>query len=135
METSMRIRPRQRGVTLIELMIALSLLAVILASLLAVFDAILSLSQSGSNLTVATLDAQQVMEEAGRFEYDDLLTFTPTQRTNLEAQTISISISGEDGAIVTNPLPDLVRIAVLIRWKERGTDVSTALTTLRARGF
>ena len=131
----MRIRRIQRGVTLIELMIALSLLAVILASLLAVFDAILSLSQSGSNLTVATLDAQQVMEEAGRFQYEDLLTFTPSQRTNLEEEVISVTIRSEAGAVVTDPLPDLVRIAVQITWRERGTEVSTALTTLRARGF
>ena len=83
----------------------------------------------------ATLDAQQVMEEAGRFEYDDLLTFTPTQRTNLEAQAISVTIRSEFGTNVSDPLPNMVRIAVRVTWQERGANVSTALTTLRARGF
>lgn len=125
----------ERGLTLIELMIALSLLAIVLASLLAVFDSILSLSESSSNLTIATLDAQNVMEEVVEWDYDDLLNYAPVARTNLRDETITATITDEGGGPVGDPLPQIVRITVVVSWNERGSTVDTTLTTLRAKGF
>lgn len=131
----MRRDGQQRGMTLVELMVAMSLLAVVLATLLAVFDSLLSLSQSSSNLTVATLDAEDVMEEALRYDYEDLLNFTPPSKLNLEQQSVTVAVTDEAGGAVTAPLPDLVKLEVIVGWKERGADVTTVLSTLRSRGF
>ena len=125
----------ERGVTLIELMVALSLLAVILASLLAVFESIRSFSQSSSNLTVATLDAQDVMQELAEYDYEDLLKYTPAARENLRAESITVAVTDESGGVVAEPLPSMVKIMVRVNWEERGADLNTSLSTLRARGF
>lgn len=125
----------ERAVTLVELMIALSLLAIVLASLLAVFDTIHSLSESSSNLTIATLDAQNVMEEVADYDYDNLLDYVPPARTNLRGEAITVSITDEAGGAIVKPLPQMVKIVVEVGWNERGSPVSTNLTTLRTRGF
>lgn len=131
----MRIAAGERGLTLVELMIALALLAVVLASVLAAFDSILFFSESASNVTVATLDARDVMQEVTGQEYEDLLDYAPTPRTNLRGETIAVRITDEAGTAIAGPLPDLVRIEVEVAWEERGSPVRTALATLRARGF
>ena len=55
---------------------------------------------------------------------------------NRETARQDLTHAGQAGVVPTTPpLPDLLIINVRITWKERGTNVSTALTTLRARGF
>lgn len=124
------------GFTLVEVMVALSLLAIILASLLGVFDSIMGVSRTSSNLTAATLDAQGVMQEAINYPFDNLLSYTPSKRKSLMEEDISVYITDEDGAPATEPLPDMVRIEVLVTWVDlRGTPARTALKTRRTRGF
>lgn len=132
----MRLSKREGGFTLAEVMIALGILAIVLASLLAVFDAILHMSEASHNLTVATLDAEMVMEEALDFEYEKLLDYAPPDKENLREQKVEVTITDEGGTpLGAGPLPDLVRIEVKISWSEQGTPVSTRCETLRARGF
>jgi prepilin-type N-terminal cleavage/methylation domain-containing protein len=129
-------RTPEGGFTLVEVMIALGILAIVLASLLAVFDAILHMSESSHNLSVATLDAEMIMEEALDHEYEDLLSYAPPEKENLRDQKVEVSITDEaGGALGFPPLPDIVQIEVKVSWSERGTPVSTRCKTLRARGF
>ena len=125
----------ERGLTLVELMIALGILALVMASLLAVFDAILQMSRASSNLMIATLDAQMVMEEVSDIEYDDILTYVPPTLTNIRDENVDVQITMEGGAPIVGPLPEIVRIVVEVTWTERGSPVKTRLTTLRTRGL
>lgn len=127
----------EKGLTLVELMIALGILALVMASLLAVFDAILQMSRASSNLMIATLDAQMVMEEVTMIEYDDIRDYNEPILKNIRDELVDVQITMESGAPIVGPLPEIVRIVVEVSWTERGAPqpVKTRLTTLRTRGL
>ncbi len=130
-----RKRRGEKGFTLVELMIALGILALIMASLLAVFDAILQMSRASSNLMVATLDAQMVMEDVSKIDYEDLLAYNEPTLDNIRDEVVAVEVTTEAGAIIIGPIPEIVRIVVEVTWTERGAPVKTRLTTLRTRGL
>lgn len=141
-------RNRIRGFTLMELLIAASILVFTLAGLLALFIACIFLNRSNRNLTIATTHAEQVLEEVKSLDFYSIAgnynnTWNsaaipvkwPVLITNSLLDYESITISSAYVA----PGASLLDIKVAITWIDRRVSTTTsntrsiALNTLIAR--
>jgi prepilin-type N-terminal cleavage/methylation domain-containing protein len=66
--------PRRRGLTLIELLVTISIVAIGLLSLSTLFIAALQTNAQAYHITAASQAAQLIMERARTMDYDDVST-------------------------------------------------------------
>ncbi len=123
------------GFTLMELMFAAAVLAIVLGGLLGVFVSNFRLIESGRNLTVASNHAQCVMEEIRNINLPATITaqdWTAWAQADppggggcntLNEESIQVSYpSGEEA--------DPLEIVITVNWTEKGRARSVQLVTL-----
>lgn len=137
----------EEGFTLIEVLVALVLLAVGLTTLLELFSGSLSLAHSSRVYTTATFLANQKMGEAliseedrtesGNFEspyenfsYDLEVNKQEESRWNMQIIDDMLAIIGKQEQLP--PSPSLRKIRVKISWKEDHRERNLSLETLQA---
>jgi general secretion pathway protein I len=135
------------GFTLIEVLVAMVLLAVGLTTLIELFSGSLSLAHSSRVYTIATFLANQKMGEtliseedqtqSGNFEYpyenfnyDIEVNMQEESKWNLQIIDDMLAIIGEQEQIP--PSPSLRKIRVKISWKENHRERNLTIETLQA---
>lgn len=123
------------GFTLLELLLALGILAVVLTGLLAFFVNLLFLNEGNRNLTTAITHAQFIMEEIREAATTDFLNlenrinpptsewnlstdaeFSARNLTRLNSETIVTSFVANPPPPPRNPL----EVVVTVFWRDRG---------------
>lgn len=128
------------GFTLIEVLVALALLAVGLTTLIELFSGSLSLAHSSRVYTTATFLANQKMGEtllsgedqpqSGIFDYPyEDFSYT----VELDSQELPVTMP-EDSLLDENPspVPSLKKIRVTVSWEENHRERKFYLETLQA---
>jgi len=117
----------QRGMTLVEIMVAMILLAIALAWLAPLMVVSLRSNRLGADLTRATTLAQDKFEEFKNKSHNYLLS-NPSGQDTVGTLVRSWTITEEAGQ------SDLLRIALTLDWLDQdGGDHQVAFTTLQAR--
>ena len=119
------------GFTLTEVLIATIILTTGLLGMVALITGIMTGNKHSSNLTIATVLAQDKMEEVARKGYSNMPT------SNITTTEVYGSITGyslfkrETKTEVGSPFPDLKTITITVFWNS--DDRSMALETVLAR--
>ena len=110
----------KKGFTLLELMIAVSVLIVALVGLLGVFAHMISLNENSSKLTLAVAGCQAKLEEMRNANFSSL--YATYNAANFNPAGFS---SGEaKGAIsINNSNPNLLQVFVSVSWRTRSNRV------------
>jgi hypothetical protein len=125
---------RERGLTLVEIIIAAGLFGLLFATFFSAFENLLTMNRMARDLTRATLDGEEIIFDVASEPFETLRYYTPPDFDHLSDQSATVTITAEDGSEIpeTDPLPALVRIDVAVRWKDRhGQDQEVTLRTLR----
>ena len=102
----------QKGVTLVEILLAAGILGVVLVGQLKLFIVCSGLSNISGNLTVATAAAQSKLEEIRGHEYSDIVT-------DYSGATFDLTdLTGKGVVYVDSSNPDLLEIEVVVSWEE-----------------
>jgi prepilin-type N-terminal cleavage/methylation domain-containing protein len=132
---------RQKGTTLIELMIATLIFSIALAGLLNALLATLTLIQSSKDTTVAVADLGNVLERMRATPFSSLTTDFPDGDTDGASDTEYADIVGgytleEEHITISyvNAADDPLEINAQITWENKqGRQFSTEATTSRTR--
>lgn len=117
----------QRGMTLVEIMVAMILLAIALAWLAPLMVVSIRSNRLGADLTRATTLAQDKFEEFKNKSHNYLLA-NPSGQDTVGTLIRSWTITEEDGQT------DLLRIVLTLDWIDQdGGDHQQTFTTLQAR--
>jgi len=117
----------QRGMTLVEIMVAMILLAIALAWLAPLVVVSIRSNRLGADLTRASVSAQDKFEEFKNKSFNYLLVNSSGQDT-VGTQIRSWTITEEPGQV------DLLRIVMTLDWVDQdGGDHQVSFTTLQAR--
>ncbi len=121
----------EKGFTLIEVMIAIFLLAVALLGLAAVTMTVIKGNTLSQTVTTATTLARDKMEELKGMNYDALPTLTATDYATAEG-TLQTSAAGSYYTREwSSPGTDTKTIQVRVTWQEQNRSVE--FKTIRAR--
>lgn len=112
---------RIKSFTLIELMVAIAILALLATSLLTAYSSCVFLSLSNDNLAKAANNAQAVLEELASGSYSQITTQAHPGFNNLNDETIIINVT---------PATNKKEVLVEISWSERGRENSFKLFTV-----
>ena len=124
------------GFTLMELVVASAILVVALVGLIAVFVGSFTLSEGARNLTIATNDAQTVMEEIRDYNIPSLITaedWTVWAQADISQGGGGCNSLNNESIQVTYPSgqsANPLEIMVTVNWTERERPKSTQLVTL-----
>lgn len=125
---------RERGLTLVEIIVAAGLFGLLFATFFSAFENLLTMNRMARDLTRATLDGEEIIFDLASEPFETLRYYAPPDFGHLSDQSAIVTITAEDGSEIpeTDPLPSLVRIEVDVRWKDRhGQDQEVTLHTLR----
>lgn len=118
----------ERGVTLVELMVAIMLLAIALTGLASSYPLAMQAVVGGGYQTVATLLAQQCIELAKSMPYDrlpiDLSASCPANPPGYAAFTRTVTVTA------ANPTPTSTTVSVLVAFQSAQGQIQTSLVTL-----
>jgi len=124
---------KNKGFTLIELMIGMFVLLVSILAALSGFLGSMFLNNSSSNLTTAVNDAQYVLEQAKGLDYDVCIQYLPNACYVLPAFT---NLPNE--TVAFDPAPTTIgtnirKITVKVSWQDKGQQRSFSLATYIAK--
>lgn len=126
---SVKIKKKNSGFTLIELMFSVLVLLVAILALLSGFLGSLFLNNASSNLTIAVNDAQYVLEQIKGLNYTTCIQnnfaggcYALPVFTNLPGETVDLSPAPTIGASVS-------KITVKISWLDKQKTRSFSLAT------
>ena len=141
----MRGRARQRGYTLLEVLVAFALLAIGLGVLLAILSGGVHAVARASQSTQAALHAESILDtlgadrrlqpghseglfEDGRYRWTlDIEPFTPPVPAPQQANPFTTNAGTQDFAENV-----MVRVVLRMQWGDRGAEQSLRVETLRA---
>ncbi len=121
-----------KGLTLIELMVTVVILAVVLLGLLQLFVYCLGLGEMAGNLTVAVSEAQGKLEEIRNHNFSDIAGDyasggTPGNTFNLA------QLSGTGTININDANSELLEIEIAVSWQNKdGRVIETSLVSLIA---
>ncbi len=128
---------REKGFTLVELLIAVFILSVAIGGVLLLYTTSMMSSQLAWDISVATSHAEYVLEEAQTHDSIDEITrfnwkgWTDVQGLNtLPSETIDIAFSDLSRDEVTSPLLDM---QVTVNWVRKSREHDVTLRTKIAR--
>jgi uncharacterized protein (TIGR02598 family) len=125
---------RKNGFTLLEIVIALAILAIGLVGILSLFPVGFEASRRASMLTEATIHAQQKMEEfkQGGYGYLDN-TFTDNTASGYTAFTDNSGLEWQVTVSEIDPPGNLKSVTLDVRWQEKGDYKSETFVTYIAK--
>lgn len=112
---------KNRAFTLIELMVAISILALLATGLITAYTSCILLNVSNINLTKAANNAQSVLEELASAPYSSIITQTYPAFGNLQNETITVDVTA-----ITNKK----EVVVEVNWTERSRNNNFKLFTV-----
>ncbi len=132
----MPIKPlKNQGFTLVEVLIAIGILAVVVVGLLQLFVYCSSLAEAAGNTTLAISEAQNKMEEIRNHDFADIATDYASGGTPGNAFALT-SLNGT-GTITLSQAAgssELIQVQVSVVWQNKnGRSFSTSLTNLIAQ--
>ena len=127
--------PGQKGFTLVEVLIAVGILAVVIVGLLQLFVYCSTLAEAAGNTTLAINEAQNKMEEIRNHDFNAIAVDYASGGT--PGNTFALTSLNGTGTITTSQVGgsyELLQIQVDVAWQNKnGRNFSTALTSLIAR--
>ena len=125
---------RKNAFTLLEIVIALAILAIGLIGILSLFPVGFEASRRASMLTEATIHAQQKMEEFKRAGYDYLDTTYPTPAPSGYTDfTDNSGLAWQVTVAEIDPPGNLKSVTLDIQWREKGANKSETFVTYIAK--
>jgi uncharacterized protein (TIGR02598 family) len=125
---------RKNGFTLLEIVIALAILAIGLVGILSLFPVGFEASRRASMLTEATIHAQQKMEEFKQEGYDYLNTTytgnTPSGYTDFGDNS---GLEWQVTVSEIDPPGNLKSVTLDVRWQEKGSYKNETFVTYIAK--
>jgi prepilin-type N-terminal cleavage/methylation domain-containing protein len=122
-------KPDQKGLTLVEIMVAMIILAIALAWLAPLLVLAMRGNRFGGDLTVASTLAQDKIEELRNVSYSGLLA-NPAGQDTLGKMVRSWTITEEPGQ------DGLARIEIIVSWQDdKGKAHQAQFATLQARAM
>ena len=118
----------QRGVTLVELLVSIVVLAIIAAGLTVLFSSIQYVQASGSFRRSATLAAQREIESLRTSDYMSLTAGSTIDFTSQLPPELPKPKSGT--VTVTEPANGIKRVDVVVSYRDRGTDRKVQISSL-----
>lgn len=121
---------KQKGFSLIEVLITILLLAFVLMTLISVFIYGFNLLSKTKQTTLATQIAQEEVELIRNMPFDDILTLSPS----FSHDSLSL-LEGSEGslAIEEGPGDDIKKLTVRVRWVYRGNNMIKDVVTYITR--
>ena len=117
-----------KGVTLLELMVAAAILVIVISGLLFTFINCMLMNESNNNLVIAVNDAQYLLEQVKGLAYANINNST---LANLHNETVLYN--GTITAGVTELETNLKEVTVNVTWTEKGRNRAFSLPTRVAR--
>lgn len=124
-------KKQQKGLSLIEVLVTIFILAIILISLISVFIYGFNLLSRTKQVTLATQTAQEAVELIRNMSFDDMLTITsfPT-----EINIPNYLISGQGSLSIEDGLgEDIKKLTVIITWDYRRKQMKKSVVTYITR--
>lgn len=126
---------KNQGFTLVEVLIAIGILAVVIVGLLQLFVYCSRLAETAGNTTLAINEAQNKIEEIRNHDFSTLATDYASGGT--PGNTFALTSLTGTGTVTTSQVggsSELLQIQVDVNWQNKsGRSLSTALTGLIAK--
>lgn len=119
-------RRRQRGFTLLELLVSMSLFAVVASGIGALAAQSMVRSAANRHGTAAVLLAQQELERLRGLEYDDVVPGSTTQTMGGGSYTIATAVQND------TPAANMKQITITVSWRGPEGLRSYAVSTIYA---
>jgi len=111
---------KRRGFTLIEVMIAAAILAIVLCGLLVTYIRCFELISTSRNLTFAVNAAQRKIEEMRDYTFSQIYTDYNNQNFTVD----EIGAGNSRGVIyVDNSDPVLLKVTISVCWRQQGSRI------------
>lgn len=112
----------RKGFTLAELLISLTILALVISGILQLLIVCLLANTTNNNLVIASNDAQYVLETIKGLPYGDVAScsFPSFSFNNLIDENVATACTGENR---------MTKVTVTVTWKDRNVQKSFALST------
>lgn len=133
-------RFREKGLTLIEVAIAIVLLAVSLCGSLSLFSYCNAFITRTRNTTIAVSEAYAVLEQIRASEYHQIMVDWHGETdvvADLSGGSFTVDVLDTDPGIPALPFldPDLLWVTVTVDWQVKGGVNNLSLTTLIANRY
>ena len=125
----------EKSFTIIEILIAVFILATAMLSIFAIFGLTIINTNASKNLTLANNLAQAKIEQTLSLAYDEIISIERTAHNDQFDWQINVQLmtiqSGELQESATDQ--GLKKITAIIYWQEKGQEKNKSLNTLKAR--
>lgn len=107
------------GFTLVEVMIAVTILAVASGGLIAAFTGCFTVNEGARNSTIAINGAQKKMEEIRNYDFDDIYSDYNGATFEVAGLHEEGSENKEGSIVVDNTNSNLLKVTVTVCWKQK----------------
>jgi len=113
-----------KGFTLLELMLAATIIVVAMAGLLGAYVLCFNINETAKNLTLATAAAQEEIETIRNSAFTNISNASTDNPPGFEGATFNVTGLPAGNAMgsvrVDSANPDLLKITVSVSWRQRG---------------
>ncbi|MBU3912428.1 MAG: prepilin-type N-terminal cleavage/methylation domain-containing protein [Candidatus Omnitrophica bacterium] len=113
---------KRAGFTLMELVIAIGILALVLVGLLQVFVCCLSLSELAGNSTIAISKAQGKLEEIRNHSFNSIVVDYSQGESPGNIFDLT-QLNGKGVIYIDDTNPELLEIEIVVSWQEKGNRI------------
>lgn len=123
---------KERGYSLVEVMVAVSLLSAVLIPIVLILSSSATSMSASSNRSVASNLAQEKMEELRNTLYDSIVNATDSKTVNRVTFTreTSVMVAPPELGVATDA--SVKKITITVSWQEDGKIRSISLVTIRS---